>query len=27
VLLFSAALLSLTGWAARRAMRKYGATA
>jgi ABC-type phosphate transport system permease subunit len=27
VLLFSAALLSLAGWAARRAMRKYGATA
>jgi ABC-type phosphate transport system permease subunit len=26
VLLFSAALLSLTGWVARRAMRKYGAT-
>jgi ABC-type phosphate transport system permease subunit len=25
VLLFSAAFLSLTGWAARRAMRKYGA--
>jgi phosphate transport system permease protein len=25
VLLFSAAMLSLTGWAARRAMRKYGA--
>src|SRR4029077_2747966 len=27
VLLFSAAFFSLTGWAARRAMRKYGATA
>jgi phosphate transport system permease protein len=27
VLLFSAAMLSLTGWAARRAMSKYGATA
>jgi ABC-type phosphate transport system permease subunit len=27
VLLFSAAMLSLTGWGARRAMRKYGATA
>jgi phosphate transport system permease protein len=27
VLLFSAALFSLTGWVARRAMRKYGATA
>jgi ABC-type phosphate transport system permease subunit len=27
VLLFSAALVSLTGWVARRAMRKYGATA
>jgi ABC-type phosphate transport system permease subunit len=27
VLLLSAALLSLTGWAARRSMRKYGATA
>lgn len=27
VLLFSAALFSLTGWIARRAMRKYGATA
>jgi ABC-type phosphate transport system permease subunit len=27
VLLFSAALFSLTGWAARRSMRKYGATA
>jgi phosphate transport system permease protein len=27
VLLFSAAMFSLTGWAARRAMRKYGATA
>lgn len=27
VLLFSAAMLSLTGWATRRAMRKYGATA
>lgn len=27
VLLFSAAMLSLTGWAARRAMGKYGATA
>ncbi len=26
-LLFSAALFSLTGWVARRAMRKYGATA
>jgi phosphate transport system permease protein len=26
VLLFSAAMLSLTGWAARRAMGKYGAT-
>ena len=26
MLLFSAAMLSLTGWAARRAMRKYGAT-
>jgi ABC-type phosphate transport system permease subunit len=27
VLLFSAAVFSLTGWAARRSMRKYGATA
>jgi ABC-type phosphate transport system permease subunit len=27
VLLFSAAMFSLTGWIARRAMRKYGATA
>jgi ABC-type phosphate transport system permease subunit len=27
VLLTSAALFSLTGWGARRAMRKYGATA
>jgi ABC-type phosphate transport system permease subunit len=27
VLLFSAAMLSLAGWGARRAMRKYGATA
>jgi ABC-type phosphate transport system permease subunit len=27
VLLFSAAIFSLTGWVARRAMRKYGATA
>jgi ABC-type phosphate transport system permease subunit len=27
VLLFSAAFFSLTGWVARRAMRKYGATA
>jgi phosphate transport system permease protein len=27
VLLFSAAVFSLTGWVARRAMRKYGATA
>jgi phosphate transport system permease protein len=27
VLLFSAAMFSLTGWVARRAMRKYGATA
>jgi len=27
VLLFSAAMLSLVGWATRRAMRKYGATA
>jgi phosphate transport system permease protein len=27
VLLFSAAMLSLTGWATRRAVRKYGATA
>ncbi len=27
VLLFSAAMFSLTGWATRRAMRKYGATA
>jgi phosphate transport system permease protein len=27
VLLFSAALFSLTGWVARRAMRKYGTTA
>ena len=27
VLLVSAALFSLTGWVARRSMRKYGATA
>ena len=27
VLLFSAAMFSLTGWFARRSMRKYGATA